>query len=310
MARDSGGTWSAPNLWPAVDGTVGTAAQVNQLMNDLGGEITDSLSRSGKGGMTAAFKVANGSAGSPSIAFSNDSAVGIYRSASGEASIVAGGAAVAKWTTAGWFASLLQSLTAVTLRLLGRMADGATAVGVVLDTDTTYSNAAAKLVSIRNNTVEKAYIDKAGRYVGIGGSQVVYLAANADNSTSTEANVTGMAFAVEASSVYRFEAYIDSFRAGTGTNFVIDFTGPASPTSFQLTAIYNAAGVATFTSPSGFGTDLTITSGVIADHQVTVLGSLVNGTNAGTVQLRFKSSDNATLCRMLPGSYIRFVRLA
>jgi len=131
-------------------------------MNDLGGEITDSLSRSGKGGMTAAFKVANGSAGSPSIAFSNDSAVGIYRSASGEASIVAGGAAVAKWTTAGWFASLLQSLTAVTLRLLGRMADGATAVGVVLDTDTTYSNAAAKLVSIRNNTVEKVSVDKDG----------------------------------------------------------------------------------------------------------------------------------------------------
>jgi hypothetical protein len=163
MARDSGGTmtYDAPG-GNVVDGTAGTAAWANSTLNQISTEITDSLSRSGKGGMTAALKVADGSVGSPSYTFTNDSGMGLYRSASGEISGTAGGSAIWKWTTSGFFASLLQSLTAVTLRLLGRMVDGASAVGVVLDTANTYSTTGAKLVSFRNNTSEKAYIDKDG----------------------------------------------------------------------------------------------------------------------------------------------------
>lgn len=44
----------------------------------------------------------------------------------------------------------------------GRQADGATAVGVTLDAGTALANAAAKLVSIKNANVEKAYFDKDG----------------------------------------------------------------------------------------------------------------------------------------------------
>jgi hypothetical protein len=57
----------------------------------------------------------------------------------------------------------------------GNMADGASAVGVILDTKTTLANATAKLLSVRNNAVEKFYIDKDGEayangvHLGAGG---------------------------------------------------------------------------------------------------------------------------------------------
>jgi len=95
---------------PVVTGTTITAAWANSLIADLGSEIQGSLSREGKGGMLASLRQIDGSVGSPSIAWTNDTAVGLYRSASGEASIVAGGSAVAKWTVAGFFASLIQAV--------------------------------------------------------------------------------------------------------------------------------------------------------------------------------------------------------
>lgn len=49
-----------------------------------------------------------------------------------------------------------------TLNLKGWVADGAAAIGLVLDTQTTLSTAGAKIASFRNNTVEKVSIDKDG----------------------------------------------------------------------------------------------------------------------------------------------------
>lgn len=50
----------------------------------------------------------------------------------------------------------------VTSTLRGNDADDATGIGVVLDNSVTLTNAASKLVSIQNNTVEKAYFDYLG----------------------------------------------------------------------------------------------------------------------------------------------------
>jgi hypothetical protein len=102
MARDSGGTYSTPAGQPVVTGTTIDAPTFNTLVADLGSEITDSLSRSGKGNPSAAFKQINGTVGAPSYAFANDTGLGIYRSASGEASLVAGGVQIAKWSSSGF----------------------------------------------------------------------------------------------------------------------------------------------------------------------------------------------------------------
>jgi hypothetical protein len=57
-SRNSSGTMSAAN-GPYVGGTVINVSQVNSRFADIESEITDSLSRSGKGSMTAALKVAD-----------------------------------------------------------------------------------------------------------------------------------------------------------------------------------------------------------------------------------------------------------
>jgi hypothetical protein len=62
-------------------------------------------------------------------------------------------------------------LAAASAVVKGNPADGATAVGVVLDAITALANASAKLVSIRSAGVEKAYFDKEGNLF-IGSTQI------------------------------------------------------------------------------------------------------------------------------------------
>lgn len=58
---------------------------------------------------------------------------------------------------------LFQSLAALSATLKGNIADGASAVGVILDCVNALSTSGAKALSIRNAGVEKAYIDKDGK---------------------------------------------------------------------------------------------------------------------------------------------------
>jgi hypothetical protein len=115
MPRDSSGTYTASPSSPFVTGTPIAASTANTRASDVATEITDSLSRSGKGGMTAPLK-----------------------------------------------------FTGITATVQGGAADGATAVGVAVDTVNALSNAGAKLLSIRNGGTEKAYFDKNGTLQGGG----------------------------------------------------------------------------------------------------------------------------------------------
>ena len=165
MARNAGGTYSAPVGQPVVAGTTITAATHNALVADLGTEITDSLSRSGKGPMLAVLKNVDGAVGAPAITFDSEATSGVYRAGAGDVRFGILGALVAKLTASGWFVDLVQAVTAATISVKGAVADGAAAVGVVLDNTIALANAGAKLVSIRNAGVEKAYITKDGAYV-------------------------------------------------------------------------------------------------------------------------------------------------
>ena len=72
MARDSSGTHTLPSGQPVVAGTTITATAHNAAMADLSAEVTDSLSRSGKGGMTAPLRVADGTVAAPAVSFTSD----------------------------------------------------------------------------------------------------------------------------------------------------------------------------------------------------------------------------------------------
>lgn len=57
---------------------------------------------------------------------------------------------------------LVSAAAAGSLSLKGQIADGAAAVGAIIDNTAALSTSGAKIVSIRNNAVEKAFVDKDG----------------------------------------------------------------------------------------------------------------------------------------------------
>lgn len=80
MPRNGSGNYTVPaTVNPVVPGTDITADWANTTLTDLAQGVTDSLDRNGRGGMLAAFKVADGAVGAPGVAFTNETSTGFYR---------------------------------------------------------------------------------------------------------------------------------------------------------------------------------------------------------------------------------------
>ena len=78
MPRNASGTSTLVAGNPVATNTIIESDWANTTMADLNNEMTDSLSRSGKGGMTAQFRAVNGSAATPAISFSDFPQSGLY----------------------------------------------------------------------------------------------------------------------------------------------------------------------------------------------------------------------------------------
>jgi hypothetical protein len=98
MSRNSGGVYSLPSGNPVVGGTVIEADWANPTLDDVASALTDSLSRTGLGAMSAPFKSVNGSLGAPGVAFSGDTTSGMFLSAAGDLQVSVAATAVARWT--------------------------------------------------------------------------------------------------------------------------------------------------------------------------------------------------------------------
>jgi hypothetical protein len=155
MPRNSSGTMTAPTGQPVIGGTPILASTFNTLVNDIVAELTDSLSRSGKGGMLAPFKHSDGTVGDPSITFTNSPTSGLYRAGADDIGISIGGAD-------------LMRLSSTLIKLIALVTDGASAVGVEIDTANALADAGAKLLRVLNGAVEKFYLDKDGNVQGGG----------------------------------------------------------------------------------------------------------------------------------------------
>lgn len=80
--RNSSGTYTispGAGSWPFVTGTAISSTTMNSILSDLATGMTDSLARSGKGGMNAPLQCTDGSASFPSLTFSNETTSGFYR---------------------------------------------------------------------------------------------------------------------------------------------------------------------------------------------------------------------------------------
>jgi hypothetical protein len=84
MSRAGSGTYTLPLGNPVVAGTLITPTWANNSLNDIANALTDSLSRSGLGGMTAPLRGIDGSLGSPSLSFTSEITLGLYRFGAGQ----------------------------------------------------------------------------------------------------------------------------------------------------------------------------------------------------------------------------------
>lgn len=92
MPRDSSGNYTLPPAYnPVLTGTTITSAWANTTMNDIATALTDSLSRSGRGGLTSSFLLTDGTALAPGLAFASELSTGLYRNGASQPTFVVGG---------------------------------------------------------------------------------------------------------------------------------------------------------------------------------------------------------------------------
>jgi hypothetical protein len=113
MARDGAGNYTLP-LPPVAPGDLVESTWANTTLADLRDAMTDSLSRSGKGGMTAPFAIDDGTVTAPGLKFTAEGNSGLYRAAAGDVRMAVIGVDQMRWhTTLGvqvWSGSVWTSL--------------------------------------------------------------------------------------------------------------------------------------------------------------------------------------------------------
>ena len=100
-SRNSSGTYSLPSGNPVVSGTTISSTWANNTLGDISTELTDSLSRSGKGAMLAPLKLSAGTAAAPGLTWSLDPDSGLYRVSAGTVGLSTDATQVQRWDTTG-----------------------------------------------------------------------------------------------------------------------------------------------------------------------------------------------------------------
>ena len=94
MPRNGSGIYTLPPTNPVVPFTAVSTSWANPTMQDIADAITESLDRSGRGGMTAPFRIADGIISAPGLAFTNETNLGLYRPSSAVMAAVVSGISV------------------------------------------------------------------------------------------------------------------------------------------------------------------------------------------------------------------------
>lgn len=92
MPRDINGAYTLPTGNPVVSGSPISSVAHNNTMNDVAAEMQDSLSRSGKGGMSVPMLVPDGLVSAPAYAFNNEASTGFYRPSANRVALAFAGA--------------------------------------------------------------------------------------------------------------------------------------------------------------------------------------------------------------------------
>lgn len=163
--RDGSGTYSLPNVDVSAGQTI-TSSWANTTLHDIATELTNSLDRSGRGSMSAPFKLTNGTCAAPSGTFLSEISSGLYWNGANDVRVCIGGSPVLKFGVSGL--SLLGSATLnsgaianSSLTLTGNRAAADTGADVV--TNSAVTRTAGSLLDIQNLGVSQVHFDFAGK---------------------------------------------------------------------------------------------------------------------------------------------------
>jgi len=101
MPRNSTGVYTLPGSNPVTPQTIIATSWANPTLSDIANELTNSLDRSGRGGMLAPFYVFDGSLSLPGLGFLNELGAGLWRSATNTVNMAIAGANIQTWTPTG-----------------------------------------------------------------------------------------------------------------------------------------------------------------------------------------------------------------
>jgi hypothetical protein len=98
-SRNSSGTMTAIS-GPFIPGTTISSSVVNARLADDEAELTNSLDRSGRGGMLAALRGIDGTVAAPALSFTSEPGSGLYRIGATDLGLAVNGVKQQEWTTA------------------------------------------------------------------------------------------------------------------------------------------------------------------------------------------------------------------
>lgn len=142
------------------------------------------------------------------------------------------------------------------------------------------------------------------------GPRIFSIPSDLTMSSSTLADVTGMAFQLRANSLYRF-AFLNWFRtAATTTGILFTITGPTSPAFLDICAeialtasLFNIQRISTYDA----GIPTPSIDVAATDRLSRITGVIITGAVDGILQLRWRSEVNLSTVTLRQGSFGRLV---
>lgn len=191
MPRNASGIYTLPTGNPVTPGTTIESTWANSTLSDIGTELTNSLSRTGSGGMLAAFRIADGTVAAPGLAFTNETGTGLYRAGSGEMWTAVQGLQVQQYTINGVLIPTGKTFTAQGVATFSNMLAVEITNGYETITRTANDTTGLVHVGFYRGTGAGAYA--AIRTTGDGANGVAALSLNINGTDIASATSTGLA---------------------------------------------------------------------------------------------------------------------